>query len=54
MNKTIKLMTGTNVDNGRKLLRKEFQDFSSWSDNLETIAHYYEGCVIEITVDLID
>lgn len=52
MNKIVKLMTGTNMCNGDKLLKKEFNDFSSWSDNLETVAHYYEGKVIEITVEL--
>lgn len=48
----IKLMTGTNIKNGDLLLKGIFQDFSSWSDNLETVAHYYEGRVIEIDIKL--
>ena len=50
--KTVKLITGTNVACGESLLRKEFNDLSWWSDNLETVAHYYEGKVIEIEVEL--
>lgn len=50
--KTVKLITGTNDYNGELLLKKEFQDLSSWSDNLETAAHYFEGKVIEITIKL--
>lgn len=48
----IKLMTGTNIKNGNELLNRKFKDFSSWSDNLETVAHYYEGKVIEIDIEL--
>lgn len=51
--KIVKLMTGTNISNGDQLLQKKFKNFSSWSDNLETVAHYYEGRVIEITIELI-
>lgn len=49
---TVKLMIGTNMTKGSELLKGVFQDLSWWSDNLETLAHYYDGCAIEITVKL--
>ena len=45
-------MRGTTERNGRQLLRKEFNELSWWSANLETVAHYYEGSVVEITVEI--
>jgi hypothetical protein len=47
---TVKLMTGTNERSGEQLLKGRFNDLSWWSNNLETAAHYYEGCIIEIIV----
>lgn len=52
INQTIKLMIGTNMHGGVDLLKRNFRDLSWWSDNLETVAHYYEGCALEITVTL--
>jgi hypothetical protein len=51
-NQTIKLIIGTNISNGLELLKRNFKNLSWWSDNLETVAHYYEGCAVEITVRL--
>lgn len=48
----IKLLTGTNDKNGECLVARRFNDLSWWSDNLETLAHYYEGAAVEITVEL--
>lgn len=48
----VKIFTGTNLENKDKLLNKEFDDISWWSDNYETLAHYYEGAAVEITVRL--
>ena len=50
--KTVKLITGTNNHTGELLLKGYYSDLSWWSDNLETAAHYYEGKIIEITVEL--
>ena len=49
---TIKLMTGTNERVGKDLLNRKFNDLSFWSDNLETVAHYFEGSAIQITIKL--
>jgi hypothetical protein len=49
---TVKLMMGTNVKNGKQILKGQFGVLSWWSDNLETLAHYYEGYAIEITVKI--
>ena len=35
-----------------RFLRGDYNDVVYASDNLETVAHYYEGAVIEITVKL--
>lgn len=48
----VELYTGTNIKNGTKLINKQFRPISWWSDNYETIEHYYEGCVIKIEVNL--
>jgi hypothetical protein len=48
--KTVTILTGTNVKNGKKLLNREFDGISWWSNNYETLAHYYEGCAIEMIV----
>lgn len=49
---TVKLMIGTNDRIGTEMLNRDFKGMSWWSDNLETLAHYYEGRAIEITVKL--
>jgi hypothetical protein len=45
-------MIGTNVKNGEQMLKGKFNDLSWWSDNLETLAHYYEGCAVKIVVKI--
>jgi len=51
-NHIVKLMIGTNVQKGKDLLNKECGELIWFSNNLETVAHYYEGSVIEILVEL--
>lgn len=51
--KTVTIFTGMDVENGKKVLNGDFNTVSWWSDNYETLAHYYEGCAIEIKVQLI-
>ena len=48
----VTIFTGTNIISGSKLLNKDFPIISWWSNNLETLAHYYEGCAVEITIKL--
>ena len=45
-------MVGTNPKNGKDLVKGIYNDLSWWSNNIETVAHYYEGCVIQIKVRL--
>ena len=54
MKRKVKLYRGTNIDSGRDFLRGRFSDISWWTDNYETVEHYYEGCVNEITVVIDD
>lgn len=49
---SVAIFTGTNCSTGIKFLNKDFNDLTWWSDDYETLAHYYEGCAIEITVKL--
>lgn len=49
---TVTIFTGTNKIQGSKLIKRKFPDFSSWSDNLETLAHHYEGMAVQITIEL--
>lgn len=51
---TVDLYTGTNIENGMNLINGRFNIISWWSDNYETIARYYEGRVIKITIRLCD
>lgn len=48
----MKLMVSTNPAQGRKILNREFNAITWASDNMETVAHYYEGCVIELDIAL--
>lgn len=50
----IKLMIGTNPHVLEKMQKGEFRPIVWASDNLATVAHYYEGCVIELTVELVE
>lgn len=50
MNKV--LYTGTNIINGKNLLKRKFNVLSWWSDDLCTLAHYYEGTAIKATIKL--
>ena len=52
MVRTVKLMISTNEKNGKDLIERKFRDLSWWSDNMETVAHYYEGCAMEMEVQL--
>lgn len=48
----VKLYRGTNKQEGAKLLNNQFNDLSWWSDDYQTLAHYYEGCAIEMEIEL--
>lgn len=50
---TVKLMIGTDVSTMNKMLRGKFNPVVWASDNMETVAHYYEGAVVEIEVKLL-
>lgn len=52
--KTVKLMIGTNKYVMQEMLNGNFNELVWASDDLETVAHYYEGVALEITVKLID
>jgi len=49
----VKLMIGTNEKNRDDLFDRKFKNLQWFSNNLETVANYYEGSVVEITVELI-
>lgn len=49
---TVKLMISTNKKYGKNMLNGHFGDMIWASDNMETVAHYYEGSVIEIEIAL--
>lgn len=46
----MKLMVSTNVECGRAMLYGKYNSLVWASDNMETVAHYYEGCVLEIDI----
>lgn len=48
----MKVMVSTNPAQGQKILNREFNAITWASDNMETVAHYYEGCVIELDIAL--
>lgn len=49
----VTVWVGSNLEVFKKMVAGEFSSLVFASDNLETVAHYYEGCVIELVVDLI-
>jgi hypothetical protein len=46
------LFSRTNEKAGSELIKGNFPNLSFWSNNLETLARYYEGVAVEITVEL--
>ena len=48
------LIIGTNKAHVKKFLNHEFNRLTFASDNMETVAHYWEGGVIEFIVELDD
>ena len=50
----VKLMIGTNGNVAERMLKGNFNTLVWASDDMETVAHYYEGAVVEITVKLLD
>ena len=48
----VKVILGTNKENGFGLMHGKYNDLQWWSDNMETLAHYYEGCAIEMIIEL--
>ena len=54
MDKIIELYRGTNVKSSKEFLNGNFGYITWWSDDFETIDHYYEGSVIKIILKLVD
>jgi hypothetical protein len=50
--KIIELFRSTNTVEGNKMLKGNFNELTWWSDNYETIEHYYDGSIIKIQVTL--
>ena len=48
----ITILRGTNIKDGKSILNGEINNITWWTDNYETVEHYYEGCVIELTIDI--
>lgn len=48
----ITVYRGTNIKDGINMLKGEFNNITWWTDNYETVNHYYEGCVISLTIKL--
>lgn len=48
----VRVMVATNPEVRDRMLRREFNDLVWASDDMETVAHYYEGAVVEMQVDL--
>lgn len=48
----VRVMVATNPMVRDRMLRREFNDLVWASDDLETVAYYYEGAVVEMQVDL--
>ena len=51
-NKTVKLLIGTSMQVLESMRRGEYNSIVWASDNLETVAHYWDGVTIEIEVVL--
>lgn len=41
---------GTNLKDGENMLKGIFNNISWWTNDYETVEHYYEGCVLELTI----
>lgn len=52
--KTIKLMIGTSRLAMIQMFNGMFNKVVWASDNMETVAHYYEGAVVEIEIQLVE
>ena len=50
----VKLMISTNPEAGKAMLNNSFNPIVWASDDLMTVAHYYEGCVLEIEIKLLE
>lgn len=49
----MKLYCGTNVQNGKRLVNREFKEYLIWlSNDLETLEHYYEGSAVMVDINL--
>lgn len=50
---TVTLLIQTNQFKGKSILAGELPQMIWASDDLRTVSHYYEGCVLEIKVKLL-
>ena len=48
----VELYRGTNIKNGKKIIEGEYNNISWWSNNYETVDHYYEGCILQLQIEL--
>ena len=48
----VRVMVSTNKREGARLLHGHYNNLTWASNDMETVAHYYEGCVVELTVSL--
>lgn len=49
---TVNLFRSTNIVEGNKILKGDFNELTWWSNNYETIEHYYEGFIVKIEITL--
>lgn len=50
----MELFRATNIKEGNEMLKGKFNELTWWSNNYETIEHYYEGSIIKISITLDD
>lgn len=50
----MELFRATNIKEGNEMLKGKFNELTWWSNNYETIEHYYECSIIKISITLDD
>lgn len=48
----MELFRATNIKEGNEMLKGKFNELTWWSNNYETIEHYYEGFIVKIEITL--
>lgn len=52
MKKTITLYRGTSIKDVELLEKEIFTKLTWWTNNYETVEHYYEGAVLELRISI--